>query len=177
MMPMMRVASLALALTFSMSTASLAQMSLADLLDRHGVPIKGGRFDVAFDSYAVPTVPITPGAFATPLALMTGGAARERVDAAYAFGVLAGRTGRAARATRRALRTPHQPRRSMPQRSTMVSPVIAQATSCIAIVGSMWAGVTRTVSPTFGSAPLVIENVMCSSLTNHTVASSMCGLP
>ena len=102
MMPMMRVASLALALTFSMSTASLAQMSLADLLDRHGVPIKGGRFDVAFDSYAVPTVPITPGAFATPLALMTGGAARERVDAAYAFGVLAGRTGRAASPEERA---------------------------------------------------------------------------
>ena len=37
-----------------------------------------------------------------PLALMTGGAARERVDAAYAFGVLAGRTGRAASPEERA---------------------------------------------------------------------------
>ena len=95
-MHMPRVASLALAFILFSACAVSAQGSLLDLLARHGVEVKGGRFDVAFDTYAIPTVPITPGSFATPLGLMTGAAGRQRIDAAYAFGVLAGRSGRAA---------------------------------------------------------------------------------
>ena len=44
-----------------------------------------------------------------------------------------------------------QPRRSMGQRSSTSSPSTSHATSCIAIVGSTWAGTTRTRSPTVGA--------------------------
>ena len=46
-----------------------------------------------------------------------------------------------------------QPRRSIGQRSSTSSPSTSQATSCIAIVGSTWAGTTRTRSPTTGRLP------------------------
>ena len=73
-----------------------AQSTLADLLLRHGVQVADGAFDVAFDAYAAPTVPVTPGSFATPMALLTASSGSEQIDAAYAFGILAGRSGRAA---------------------------------------------------------------------------------
>jgi hypothetical protein len=43
-----------------------------------------------------PSTPVTPGSFATPLAVMTTGSGGDRIKAAYAFGILAGRSGRAA---------------------------------------------------------------------------------
>ena len=73
-----------------------AQSPLADLLLRHGVQVKDGSFDVAFDAHAEPTVPVTPGSFATPLAVLTSYGGSEQIAAAYAFGILAGRSGRAA---------------------------------------------------------------------------------
>ena len=73
-----------------------AQSPLADLLLRHGVQVKDGSFDLAFDAYAEPTVPVTPGSFATPLAVLTSYGGGDQIAAAYAFGILAGRSGRAA---------------------------------------------------------------------------------
>lgn len=86
------------ALVFALSAGSVsavyAQPALAELMSRHGVAIKGG-YEAAFDAHAAPTVPVTPGSFATPLALLTASSGQERVAAAYAFGILAGRSGRA----------------------------------------------------------------------------------
>ena len=72
-----------------------AQSNLVELLQRHGVMVQGG-LDAAFDAHVAPTVPLAPGSFATPLALLTSAAGNERINGAYAFGVLAGRSGRAA---------------------------------------------------------------------------------
>jgi HEAT repeat protein len=43
-----------------------------------------------------PASPVTPGSLATPLALMTSATGNDRNAAAFAFGILAGRGGRAA---------------------------------------------------------------------------------
>jgi len=72
-----------------------AQSTLVELIQRHGLSAKDGGLDTVFDSYVVPPVPISPGAFAAPLAVLVSAGA-DRVDAAYAFGILAGRSGRAA---------------------------------------------------------------------------------
>jgi hypothetical protein len=82
-------------LALSVSAAS-GQPALVDLLQRHGVPARNGGLDAAFDSNAAPTVTVMPGSFAAPLALLTSTTGSERIDGAYAFGILAGRSGRAA---------------------------------------------------------------------------------
>lgn len=89
---------LALAICVIGVSAASAQSTLVDLLQRHGVAVKDGGFDAAFDAYAAPTVPVTPGAFATPLAVLTSANGSEQISAAYAFGILAGPSGRAASA-------------------------------------------------------------------------------
>ena len=94
-MQTLRVAGLGLVLCVIGVNAD-AQSTLADLMLRHGVQVTDGAFDVAFDAYAAPTVPVTPGSFATPMALLTASSGSEQIDAAYAFGILAGRSGRAA---------------------------------------------------------------------------------
>src|SRR4029453_15877119 len=71
---------------------------LVELMQRHGVSVKAGEFDAAFDAHAEPTIPVTAGSFAAPLAVLTSALGHERIDAAYAFGILAGRSGRAASA-------------------------------------------------------------------------------
>jgi hypothetical protein len=76
--------------------AAPAQPALVDLLQRHGVPARNGALDAAFDAHAAPTVPVTPGSFAAPLAILTSTIGSERIAGAYAFGILAGRSGRAA---------------------------------------------------------------------------------
>jgi hypothetical protein len=76
--------------------STAAQPALVELLQRHGVPVREGGLDAAFDAFAEPAVPVTPGAFATPLAVLTSGSGNERIAGAYAFGILAGRSGRAA---------------------------------------------------------------------------------
>ena len=73
-----------------------AQTNLVDLLGRHGVEVRAGKLDAAFDAHVGPTVPVTPGSFATPLAVLTSTTGLEQIDGAYAFGILAGRSGRAA---------------------------------------------------------------------------------
>ena len=87
-----------LALLTLLGSTGSAQSVLASLLERHGVQVKGGSLEAAFDAHASPTVPLTPGAFATPIAILTMNGAREsdRADAAFAFAMLAGRSGRAA---------------------------------------------------------------------------------
>jgi hypothetical protein len=86
------IAGTALALVVA-ATAS-AQSALVDVMARHGVQIQNRDFARAFDEGMAPSGPLSPGAFATPLALMTSGNVTERINAAYAFGILAGRSGR-----------------------------------------------------------------------------------
>jgi hypothetical protein len=68
---------------------------LVDVLVRHGIDVPDRSIERAFDEGVAPPVAVTPGAFATPLAMLAG-SERERIDAAYTFGILAGRSGRAA---------------------------------------------------------------------------------
>jgi hypothetical protein len=91
-------ASVALVLSVISVSAASAQTPLVDVMQRHGVEVKRGAFDVAFDAFATPTIPVTPGSFATPLAVLASTTGKERIDGAYAFGILAGRSGRAASA-------------------------------------------------------------------------------
>lgn len=91
-----RAASLALAFGVISVLAASAQSMLADVMARHGVSAPGGNFERAFDEGMTPSAPVTPGSLATPLALMTSGHGNDRNAAAYAFGILAGRGGRAA---------------------------------------------------------------------------------
>ena len=95
MLVMTRAASVALAI-YVTGVAPFAQSPLIELMQRHGVQVKDGGFAAAFDAHAAPTVPVTPGSFATPLALLTSSSGSEQIAAAYAFGILGGRSGRAA---------------------------------------------------------------------------------
>lgn len=95
MMLSIRNAGLALAFSAIGVSSAVAQVSLVDVMRRHGVDVKAGAFDVPFDAYASPSVPVTPGSFATPLAVLTSTTGKEQIDGAYAFGILAGRSGRA----------------------------------------------------------------------------------
>src|SRR5689334_14883650 len=93
---MLSIRNAGLALAFSaIGVSAIAQTSLVDVLRRHGVDVKAGKFDVAFDAHAAPSIPVTPGSFATPLAVLTSTTGAARIDGAYAFGILAGRSGRA----------------------------------------------------------------------------------
>src|SRR5262245_60276309 len=95
MMSRIIAAGLVLACFVTAPSGAAAQSTLDELMQRHGVDVKNG-FDAAFDAHAAPAVPVTPGSFATPLAVLTTAAGAERIAAAYAFGILAGRSGRAA---------------------------------------------------------------------------------
>ncbi|HEX6162146.1 MAG TPA: hypothetical protein VFZ31_02185 [Vicinamibacterales bacterium] len=95
MIQSVRTAGFGLAFLAIAASAAPAQSTLVDLLQRHGVVVQGG-LETAFDAYALPAVAVTPGSFATPLALLTSSLGHDRIDAAYAFGILAGRSGRAA---------------------------------------------------------------------------------
>jgi hypothetical protein len=95
MMLSLRNAGLALAFSAVGVSAAVAQPSLVDVMRRHGLDVKAGAFHVAFDAYASPTVPVTAGSFATPLAVLTSTTGKEQIDGAYAFGILAGPSGRA----------------------------------------------------------------------------------
>jgi hypothetical protein len=90
-----RMAGLALALSVT-SVSAAAQSMLTDVMARHGVSAPSGNFERAFDEGVTPSIPVTPGSFATPLAMMSAATGRDRIAAAYAFGILAGRGGRAA---------------------------------------------------------------------------------
>lgn len=85
-----------LALCAAGVSAASAQTSVTEVLARHGIEVKRGDVAGAFDAHATPTVPVTPGSFATPLAVLSSTTGLEQIDGAYAFGILAGRSGRAA---------------------------------------------------------------------------------
>lgn len=72
-----------------------AQPSMIDVMTRHGVELPGRSFEAAFDQGLAPSVPVTPGSFATPLAMLAAGTGGDRIAAAYAFGILAGRSAKA----------------------------------------------------------------------------------
>lgn len=91
-----RAASLALAFSVSGGSVALGQPPLAEVMARHGVVAPGGNFERAFDDGLTPSTPVAPGSLATPLAVMTATVGNDRIAAAYAFGILAGRSGRAA---------------------------------------------------------------------------------
>ena len=88
--------SLALAVGVTGVSIASSQSMLMDVMTRHGVELPGGSYERAFDEGMRPSTPVNPGSFATPLALMTSATGGDRIDAAYAFGILAGHSGRAA---------------------------------------------------------------------------------
>jgi hypothetical protein len=88
-MARIRAASLALAFTAIGVSAANAQPSLAELLRQHDVELDGRGPQGAFDDDAH-TRGLASGALALPLAILRSGSLRERTDAAYAFGILAG---------------------------------------------------------------------------------------
>lgn len=92
----LRAAGVALALVVSCVSAARAQESLADVMSRHGVTLPGGSLERAFDEYAQPSAAVGAGSLATPLAGLVSATGSERINAAFAFGILAGRSGRAA---------------------------------------------------------------------------------
>ncbi len=79
-----------------LSVAAQAQAILVELMVRHGVELPGRSFEAAFDAGLAPAVAVTPGSFATPLAMLSAATGGDRISAAYAFGILAGRSARAA---------------------------------------------------------------------------------
>ena len=96
-MPLLtRPASLALAVGVSIVSIASGQSMLMDVMTRHGVQLPGGSYQRAFDEGMRPSTPVNPGSFATPLAMMTSTTGGDRIDAAFAFGILAGHSGRAA---------------------------------------------------------------------------------
>jgi len=78
------------------SAVAEAQPVLLDVMVRHGVELRGNNFEAGFDEGLAPAVPVTAGSFATPLAMLAVATGSDRVAAAYAFGILAGRSARAA---------------------------------------------------------------------------------
>ncbi len=96
MLNVIRRASLVFALGVICTAGLRGQESFPDLMARHGVPLPGGSLERAFDEGAQPSAPVRAGSLATPLAVLTSGTGRDRLDAAFAFGILAGRSGRAA---------------------------------------------------------------------------------
>jgi hypothetical protein len=91
-----RTAGLALALSVTSVPAAAGQTLLLEVMARHGVHLPGGNFERGFDEGMAPATPVTPGSFATPLAIMSSTTGNDRISAAFAFGILAGRAGRAA---------------------------------------------------------------------------------
>jgi hypothetical protein len=89
-----RFASASLALGAIAVSSARAQESLGDLMARHGVSLPAGSLERAFDEGLTPAAPVRAGSLATPLAVLTSATGTAQIDAAYAFGILAGRSGR-----------------------------------------------------------------------------------
>lgn len=90
-----RVASAVLALCVIGVSQAEAQPALVEIVRRHGIEAKDG-LEAAFDAHAAPATALASGALATPLAMLTASTGNDRIGAAYAFGILAGWSGRAA---------------------------------------------------------------------------------
>lgn len=91
-----RAVSLALVLSLAAPSVASAQSMLMEVMIRHGLQLPGGSYERAFDEGMRPSTPVNPGSFATPLAMMTSTTGGDRINAAFAFGILAGHSGRAA---------------------------------------------------------------------------------
>jgi len=78
------------------SAVAEAQPALVEVMVRHGVELRGNNFEAGFDEGLSPMVPVTTGSLATPLAMLTVATGNDRIAAAYAFGILAGRSAKAA---------------------------------------------------------------------------------
>ncbi len=76
-----------------LSSQALAQPALLDLMQRHGVSLPERGFEGAFDDGEEPILAPTPGSFAAPLAMLATSSGGDLIAAAYAFGILAGRSG------------------------------------------------------------------------------------
>ena len=73
-----------------------AQEPLVDLLQRYGVTLPSRGIEGAFDEGMAPAIPVSAGAFATPLAILATASGHDRIAAAYTFGILAGRSAQGA---------------------------------------------------------------------------------
>jgi hypothetical protein len=95
---MTRLARIALAVPLGLLLApsAHAQPILVDVITRHGIELPGNSLEAGFDNGVEPTIPVMPGSLATPLAMLSVATGPDRVAAAYGFGILAGRSGRAA---------------------------------------------------------------------------------
>ena len=80
-----------LATVLSCALAS-AQQVLEELVERHGVTLSSRGFEGAFDDNEETLLEPTPGSFAAPLAMLATSTGGDRIAAAYAFGILAGRS-------------------------------------------------------------------------------------
>lgn len=96
MKPTHKCASAVLLLVFCAAPGATAQTMLLDVMSRHGVQLPGGSFERGFDEGMAPSTPVTPASFVTPLAMLAGASGSDRIAAAFVFGMLAGRSGRAA---------------------------------------------------------------------------------
>ncbi len=85
---------LLMVVSLAVAGRATAQPILIDVMTRHGIDLPGKSFEAAFDAGLVPMVPVTPGSFATPLAMLAAGTGGDRIAAAYAFGILAGRSAK-----------------------------------------------------------------------------------
>lgn len=91
------ICALAVALAGALAPAvAEAQPILLDLMVRHGVELPNKSIEAGFDEGLIPTIPVSAGSFATPLAMLSAATGSDRIAAAYAFGILAGRSAKAA---------------------------------------------------------------------------------
>lgn len=96
MSPSLRAVLCSVFIAWSAAAAANTQGPLLDLMTRYGVEVPGRNLEAAFDSGAGPAIAVPPAAFAAPLAMLTAGTVNDRIAGAYAFGILAGRSGKAA---------------------------------------------------------------------------------
>jgi len=75
-----------------MCAPASAQQVLVELMERHGVTLSSRGFEGAFDDHEETLLEPTAGSFAAPLAMLTASTGADRIAAAFAFGVLAGRS-------------------------------------------------------------------------------------
>lgn len=95
-MRMMTRAVAVLIVLAGLAGVAYGQSVLIEVLARHGIELPGKSFEAAFDAGLAPATAVTPGSFATPLGLLSAGTGGDRIAAAYAFGILAGHSARAA---------------------------------------------------------------------------------
>jgi len=90
---------LVLPLCLVLAPSAQAQPILLEVMARHGVDLPGGSLEAGFDAGVEATVPAQAGSLATPLGMLSVATGADQVAAAYAFGILAGRSGRSAEAS------------------------------------------------------------------------------